>query len=69
MATPSKRQQHSNGGRSDAPVSLVRATLVTLIIAAALSACANVEIGPVDHSCHGNPQRGRLESGCGGGGH
>jgi hypothetical protein len=80
MTTLSKSSQRSlscflrddarrrNGRWSDTPVGLVRGTLVTLIVTAALSACANVEIGPVDHSCHVNPQRGRLDSGCGGGG-
>jgi len=36
---------------------------VMLIIAAALSACANAVIGPVDHSCAANPARDEG-SGC-----
>jgi len=41
---------------------------VTLIMAAALSACGNaphgpVAVGPVDHECHGNPARSQG-SGC-----
>jgi len=38
------------------------------LILATLSACGDVVIGPVDHSCPANPSRGTLESGCGGGG-
>jgi len=43
-------------------------TLIVILILATLSACGEIVIGPVDHSCPGNPARGRLESGCGGGG-
>jgi len=30
---------------------------VMLLVAAALSACGDVAVGPVDHSCHSNPAR------------
>jgi hypothetical protein len=41
----------------------MRYLAMMLIIAISLSACGNVAIGPVDHSCAGNP--GRSEgSGC-----
>src|SRR6266852_274967 len=43
-------------------------TLIVILILATLSACGDIVIGPVDHSCPGNPSRGRLGSGCGGGG-
>jgi len=43
-------------------------TLILTLILATLSACGDVVIGPVDHSCPANPSRGTLESGCGGGG-
>jgi hypothetical protein len=33
------------------------------IIAMTVSACGNVAIGPVDHECHGNPERSQG-SGC-----
>jgi hypothetical protein len=46
----------------------MRRLILTIIIAATLSACGNVAIGPVDHSCHVNPQRGILGSGCDRGG-
>jgi hypothetical protein len=43
----------------------VRKFILTVIIAAAMAAaCAGVPVGPVDHSCPGNPQRGGLGSGC-----
>ena len=35
-----------------------------LLIAASLAGCGNVAIGPVDHSCPGNPSRGQGGSGC-----
>jgi hypothetical protein len=35
-----------------------------LLVAASLAACGDVVIGPVDHSCPGNPARGRFGSGC-----
>jgi len=43
--------------------------LALLIAMAVLSSCGDIVIGPVDHSCHVNPSRGLLDSGCGGGGH
>ena len=46
----------------------MRTFILTLLVAATLSACGDVVIGPVDHSCPANPSRGTLESGCGGGG-
>ena len=46
---------------------VMRMLILTLVLAI-LSACGDVVIGPVDHSCPGNPLRGRLGSGCGGGG-
>jgi len=46
----------------------MRILLLTLLIAATLSACGDIVVGPVDHSCHSNPGRGTLGSGCGGGG-
>lgn len=35
-----------------------------LLLAAYLAACGDVVIGPVDHSCAGNPMRGQGGSGC-----
>jgi hypothetical protein len=35
-----------------------------LLMATMLAACGDVVIGPVDHSCAGNPLRGRFGSGC-----
>jgi len=48
----------------------MRTIILTILIAVTLAACGNIPIGPVDHSCPGNPQRGILGSGCdrGGGG-
>jgi hypothetical protein len=43
--------------------------LAFMFIIAALSACGDIVIGPVDHSCHVNPSKEALGSGCGGGGH
>jgi len=57
----------SPAGRPPAYSDAVR-TLIVILILATLSACGDVVIGPVDHSCPGNPARGRLGSGCGGGG-
>ncbi len=48
--------------------SAMRTLLLTLLIAATLSSCGDIVVGPVDHSCHSNPGRGTLGSGCGGGG-
>jgi hypothetical protein len=39
-----------------------------VIIAAALSSCGDVVIGPVDHSCPTRPWKG-SDGGCGGAGH
>jgi hypothetical protein len=41
----------------------MRKFALMLIVVAALSACANAGIGPVDHECHGNPT-GSQGSGC-----
>jgi hypothetical protein len=41
----------------------MRYQALMLIIAAFLSACGDVVIGPVDHSCAGNPGRSHG-SGC-----
>ena len=41
----------------------MRKFALMLIVMAALSACANAVIGPVDHSCAGNPMKGQG-SGC-----
>jgi hypothetical protein len=41
----------------------MRKFAVMLIAVAALSACANAVIGPVEHECHGNPARSQG-SGC-----
>jgi hypothetical protein len=41
----------------------MRYIALMLIVVAALSACANAVIGPVDHECHGNPARS-YGSGC-----
>jgi hypothetical protein len=43
----------------------MRNLALMLIIAAALAACGNVVIGPVDHSCAARPQKGPDGSGCG----
>jgi hypothetical protein len=45
----------------------MRRLALILIVAAALSACANMAIGPVEHGCVANPQRGQG-SGCEDGG-
>jgi hypothetical protein len=37
--------------------------VLILLVAAGLVACAGAAIGPVDHECHGNPQRS-WGSGC-----
>jgi len=42
--------------------------LTLIILIAALSACGDVVIGPVDHSCPGRPSSGQDGSGCGGAG-
>jgi hypothetical protein len=49
----------------------MRRLVLILVIAATLSACADLVIGPVDHSCPANPTRGQgsgCEDGAGGGG-
>jgi hypothetical protein len=49
----------------------MRHAALMLVVAALLSACANLVIGPVDHSCPANPTRGQgsgCEDGAGGGG-
>jgi hypothetical protein len=52
----------------------MRCLAMILLVAGGLVACDGVAIGPVDHSCHVNPQLSRG-SGCsehgsgGGGGH
>jgi hypothetical protein len=46
----------------------MRLLSLIMLLAAALSACNNVVIGPVDHSCAGRPSSGQDGSGCGGGG-
>jgi hypothetical protein len=43
--------------------------LALILLVAALSACGNVAIGPVDHSCANRPSSyGQDGSGCGGAG-
>lgn len=42
----------------------MRQMLLALLVGAALTACGNVAIGPVDHSCTVNPTRGGDGSGC-----
>jgi hypothetical protein len=42
----------------------MRHLILGLLIAASLAACGNVAIGPVDHSCAANPDRGDGGSGC-----
>ena len=42
----------------------MRQMLLALLVGAALTACGNVAIGPVDHSCVVNPTRGGDGSGC-----
>jgi hypothetical protein len=50
----------------------MRHLALILIIAAALSACGDIAVGPVDHSCPSNPAKsqgsGCEDSGDGGGG-
>jgi hypothetical protein len=43
---------------------IMRQLMLAIIIAAAVSACGSPTIGPVNHSCGGNPGRGVMESGC-----
>ena len=48
--------------------------ILAVAVPLAVGACtggAGLDIGPVDHSCHGNPARGDESggSGCSGGGH
>jgi len=54
--------------QATAYILVMRTLLLVALIAAALSACGDVPIGPVDHSCHVNPMRGVLGSGCDRGG-
>jgi hypothetical protein len=42
----------------------MRKFILTLIIAATVSACSGRPAANVDHSCGGNPSRGVLGSGC-----
>ena len=37
--------------------------VVLFLVTAGLAGCTGVPIGPVDHECHGNPQRS-WGSGC-----
>jgi hypothetical protein len=49
----------------------MRHAVLMLVIAVLLSSCANLVIGPVDHSCPANPTGGQgsgCEDGTGGGG-
>lgn len=46
----------------------LRQVALMLIVAGALSACGDVVVGPVDHSCHSNPSLGQG-SGCSEHGH
>jgi hypothetical protein len=50
--------------RAAAYIRPMRKIILTILIAAALGGCGNIPIGPVDHSCLGNPQRGAAGSGC-----
>jgi hypothetical protein len=59
--------ERRNKRRLDAPLDGIRGAILALTIAAALSACGNVVVGPVNHSCLPYPERG-LGSGCSGGG-
>jgi hypothetical protein len=45
----------------------MRLTVLLIAIAAVLAACGDVAVGPVDHSCPGNPARAQG-SGCDDGG-
>jgi hypothetical protein len=43
--------------------------VLAVAVALAVTACTggaglDIPVGPVDHSCHGNPDRGVLGSGC-----
>ena len=51
------------------PGILILAVAVPLAVGACTGG-AGLDIGPVDHSCHGNPARGHMSggSGCDGGG-
>jgi hypothetical protein len=59
----------ASGPAAVAPyISPMRMLILSLLLAATLAACGDIPIGPVDHSCLGNPQRGALDSGCDRGG-
>jgi len=45
----------------------MRRLALLLLIFAALSACGDIVVGPVDHSCPYRPGSGSDGSGCGGG--
>ena len=64
-----RRANHARRPLTSTYSCAMRAFILTLLIAVTLSACGDVVIGPVDHSCPVNPARG-LDSGCsrGGGG-
>jgi hypothetical protein len=47
--------------------SQMKKLVLILLFASPISACGNVAIGPVDHSCHATPWR-ESGSGCSGGG-
>ena len=41
----------------------IRGVALLLLVAASLASCSDAVIGPVDHSCRGNPMRSQG-SGC-----
>jgi hypothetical protein len=43
----------------------MRHLIFALLLAAVLSSCGDIVIGPVDHSCPTKPYRGPDGSGCG----
>jgi hypothetical protein len=54
------------GCRSAIPMGEMKKNFLLMLliaIAAGLAGCAGATIGPVDHECHGNPQRS-WGSGC-----
>jgi hypothetical protein len=44
---------------------LIRPLVLTLAVAIALASCADLVVGPVDHSCPTKPWKGPDAGGCG----
>jgi hypothetical protein len=63
--TPASPHSASPRSRSLRPGSFALAVAVALAVAGCTGGAGlDIPVGPVDHSCHGNPDRGVLGSGC-----